>query len=60
LRFIHTADWQIGKFFKQFGGKEDILRRARLDAIDAIGRFAAEKTIPHVQEEPSWHTEPRQ
>jgi hypothetical protein len=22
MRLVHSADWQIGKVFKQFGGKE--------------------------------------
>jgi DNA repair exonuclease SbcCD nuclease subunit len=48
MKFVHTADWQIGKVFKQFGAKEEILRRARLDAIDAIGRLAAKEGAKHV------------
>lgn len=40
MRFIHTADWQIGKPFKQFGDRESILRQARLAAIENIGRLA--------------------
>jgi hypothetical protein len=27
MRFIHTADWQIGKPFTQFGDQEGVLRR---------------------------------
>jgi DNA repair exonuclease SbcCD nuclease subunit len=48
MRFIHTADWQIGKVFKQFGGKEDSLRQARLGAIENIGRLAVEENAGHV------------
>ena len=48
MRFIHTADWQIGKSFKRFGQKEDTLRRARLSAIESIGRLAREQGAPHV------------
>jgi DNA repair exonuclease SbcCD nuclease subunit len=48
MKLIHTADWQIGKVFKQFGDKEDSLRRARLVAIENIGRVAIEENISHV------------
>src|SRR5271155_5500897 len=48
MKFIHTADWQIGKVFKQFGDKEERLRRARLVAIENIGRAAVEENITHV------------
>lgn len=48
MRFIHTADWQIGKSFKRFGQKEDTLRRARLSAIESIGRLAREQGATHV------------
>ena len=34
MRFIHTADWQVGKPFRNFGDKESVLRQARLTAID--------------------------
>ncbi len=40
MRFIHTADWQIGKVFRQFGEKEAVLQQARLDVIDAIAALA--------------------
>lgn len=48
MRFIHTADWQIGKPFRNFGAKESVLRQARLSAIEAIGRLAGEQNAPHV------------
>jgi DNA repair exonuclease SbcCD nuclease subunit len=48
MRFIHTADWQIGKVFKQFGAKEDSLRQARLLAIERIGELAKTHNAPHV------------
>lgn len=48
MKFIHTADWQIGKVFKQFGDKEESLRRARLVAIENIGRTAVGDRIGHV------------
>lgn len=37
MRLIHTADWQIGKTFKQFGEKEGILKQARLEPIRGLG-----------------------
>ncbi len=48
MRFIHTADWQIGKPFKQFGDRESVLRQARLVAIENIGRLAAKEGAAHV------------
>ena len=42
MRFIHTADWQIGKSFRRYGEKEANLRLARLDAIERIGEAAVE------------------
>ena len=40
MRFIHTADWQIGKVFRKFGEKEPVLQQARLDAIETMGALA--------------------
>jgi DNA repair exonuclease SbcCD nuclease subunit len=48
MRFIHTADWQIGKVFKRFGDREALFRDARLAAIDAIGELAIRERIGHV------------
>jgi DNA repair exonuclease SbcCD nuclease subunit len=48
MRFIHTADWQIGKPFRNFGDKEGLLRQARLDAIETIGALALRENAPHV------------
>lgn len=48
MRFIHTADWQIGKPFRNFGEKESVLRQARLSAIEAIGKLAQQEAAPHV------------
>ena len=49
FRFIHTADWQIGKVFRfvddtAMGG----LQLARLDAITRIGNLASENGVHHV------------
>ncbi|MCA3572931.1 MAG: DNA repair exonuclease [Aestuariivirga sp.] len=43
MRFIHTADWQIGKPFRNFGERESVLRQARLAAVEAIGRLARQE-----------------
>jgi DNA repair exonuclease SbcCD nuclease subunit len=48
MRFIHTADWQIGKPFRNFGERESVLRQARLSAIEAIGRLAQAEAAPLV------------
>ena len=48
MRFVHTADWQIGKPFKQFGDQESVLRQARLVAIENIGRLAVQEDAPSV------------
>ncbi len=49
FRFIHTADWQIGKVFRfvdvaEMGG----LQLARLEAITSIGKIADELNVRHV------------
>ena len=49
FRFIHTADWQIGKVFRfldsaEMGG----LQLTRLEAITRIGKFAEEHDVRHV------------
>lgn len=48
MRFIHSADWQIGKPFRNFGDKESVLRQARLDAIETIGRLARDEGAAQV------------
>jgi DNA repair exonuclease SbcCD nuclease subunit len=48
MRFIHSADWQIGKVFKQFGAKEEALRQARLVAIERLGTHAISNDVHHV------------
>lgn len=48
MKFIHSADWQIGKVFKRFGGKEETLQSARLDAIETLGYLAAAEGVGHV------------
>ena len=48
MRFIHTADWQIGKVFKQFGSKEETLRQARLAVIERLGALAHLHGASHI------------
>ena len=49
MRLIHTADWQIGKPFGRFGPEvRNALAEARFDAIDRIGRIAADCGVDHV------------
>ncbi len=48
MRFIHTADWQVGKPFRQFGDREPLLRQARLNVIETIGRLALREGALHV------------
>jgi len=38
LRFIHSADWQLGARFTQFGGKAELLRNARLQTWETALR----------------------
>jgi DNA repair exonuclease SbcCD nuclease subunit len=48
MRFVHSADWQIGKVFRQFGAKEEPLRLARFAAIERLGAFAKAHGASHV------------
>ena len=49
MRFIHTADWQLGKPFGRFGPEvRGALTEARFEAIDAIGLAAKDHNADHV------------
>ena len=49
FRFIHTADWQVGKVFRFVDGPEmGVLQQARLDAITCIGNLANQHGVSHV------------
>ena len=49
FRFIHTADWQIGKPFDSLGAEvAPLLREARLAAIDRLAALARDEQIAHV------------
>jgi DNA repair exonuclease SbcCD nuclease subunit len=48
MRFVHSADWQTGRVFKQFNAKEEALRQARLAAIERLGELARANGAGHV------------
>ncbi len=49
MRFIHTADWQLGKQYGRFPNEvRAALTEARFDAIDSIGRAAEKHAAGHV------------
>ncbi len=49
VRFIHTADWQIGKVFRLVDdATAGVLQAARLEAISTLGRLAHAETVPVV------------
>jgi DNA repair exonuclease SbcCD nuclease subunit len=48
-RFIHTADWQIGRQYSQFPADDAVpLAEARLMAVETIARLAAEHKVDAV------------
>lgn len=49
FRFIHTADWQIGKVFR-FAPDDvmGLLQQARLDAVANIGDLATAHSVRHI------------
>ncbi|MGI9405058.1 MAG: metallophosphoesterase family protein [Hyphomicrobiaceae bacterium] len=49
FKFVHTADWQIGKPFARFPVEvQSVLREARLTAIDRIGELAMKSGADHI------------
>ncbi len=49
MKFIHSADWQLGKPFGRFDSDvRGALTEARFDAVDALGSAAAEHGAEHV------------
>ncbi|MFS0851621.1 exonuclease SbcCD subunit D [Novosphingobium panipatense] len=49
MRFIHTADWQLGKPFGRFDAEtRAALTEARFDVIDTLGRAAVEHGAGHI------------
>ena len=48
-RFLHTADWQIGRQYSQFAADDAVpLAEARLAAVETIARLAAEHRVDAV------------
>ncbi|MCW5644711.1 MAG: DNA repair exonuclease [Rhodoferax sp.] len=48
-RFLHTADWQIGRQYSQFPPDDAVpLAQARLDAVHTIARLATEHAVDAV------------
>lgn len=49
FKFIHTADWQLGRPFRAFDARvANLLEQARLDAIGRIGAIARNQGAAHV------------
>lgn len=49
MKFVHSADWQLGKPFGRFEPHvRAALHEARFDAIDTLGRIASEHGAGHV------------
>lgn len=49
MKFVHTADWQLGKPFGRFEPEvRTALADARFDSLDAIGAFALNNDVNHV------------
>ena len=48
-KFLHTADWQIGRQYSQFPADDAVpLAEARMAAVDAIARLAVEHRVDAV------------
>lgn len=45
MKFIHTADWQLGARFAQFGPKAESLRQARFQTLETALRKAGEASV---------------
>lgn len=49
MKFLHSADWQLGKPYGRFDPDvRAALTEARFDVIDTLGRTAAEQGVGHV------------
>ncbi len=42
MKFVHTADWQLGARFSQFKDKSDLLREARFKTLERTLKLAEE------------------
>ena len=49
FKFVHTADWQIGKVFRFVDETTmGVLQEARLNAISRLGKLAEEHEVKHI------------
>ena len=48
IRFIHTADWQIGMRAAHVPDAADSIRQARLDVVERIGKAASDRDADFV------------
>jgi DNA repair exonuclease SbcCD nuclease subunit len=48
FKFLHTADWHLGKRFERFGHYETSLTRARLDVLDKVFSIAERYAVDAV------------
>lgn len=49
MKFIHSADWQLGKPFGRFDPEvRGALTEARFEAVDSLGKAAAEHGAQHI------------
>jgi DNA repair exonuclease SbcCD nuclease subunit len=45
FRFIHSADWQLGARFCQFGPQAEALRQARLQTLATALQAASQRCV---------------
>lgn len=45
MKLLHSADWQLGKCFKQFGDKAPELRQARFDTLRRALQMARDRHV---------------
>ena len=45
MKFIHSADWQLGARFTQFGAKAELLRKTRLHTLETALQKAEESSV---------------
>lgn len=45
VRFIHSADWQLGARFRQFGDRAEVLRKARFATLRNALQIAENRSI---------------
>ncbi len=45
MRLLHTADWQLGARFRQFGDRADRLRQARLQTLERALTLARDERV---------------